>query len=468
MLSGFKWFYMQKYQYMTSQRIFRSANECITALKNITSTPALLSQSKTVYNDILSEAIPFVRDMTPSDVRIFSKSVVVINRKFQLNLNNYLFKVMNNRMNDFIETEISATTRHALVSTMSSLSQVVRQVHDGGPPALRPDTVWKFAHAKEWRSVWREGTFDKCEMLSVLSRLNIRPSDSLVYTAPALDAATDESAVYFSSQDIEALRLCDPRQRANGRICGSVFAMSSLGLSGKPSFPALLQLLLPRLDELSAMELVNVAHAIAVRLVLTQQHLDETLEDLLVACLRRAQRRKRELSISSMNQIAVIHFGLLDNASYREKLRGNPALEAFVTEAMTSSESDSVNIVKTSKAQKVIKNALIELGLEEFFEEEFSVGPFRADVAFPALRLLIEINGPYHHYYKSSDPTARTVYKQRSLESRGFRILNIDYLEMKDETNRVRLMESRLRQILGLESGKQKLRSEIIRLLANR
>jgi very-short-patch-repair endonuclease len=136
-------------------------------------------------------------------------------------------------------------------------------------------------------------------------------------------------------------------------------------------------------------------------------------------------------------------------------------------EAITITESDSVNIVKTSKAQKVVKEALDALGLEELVVEELAVGPFRADFALPGLKLLIEINGPYHFYYKSSEPTSRTVYKQRTLEANGFRILNIDYLEMKEETNRVALMDSRLRSALGISTGKSKLRSELIKLLAN-
>lgn len=446
-------------------KLFTSAAECVKALRQITSTPALLKQNKQIYSDIISETVPFISEMTPQDIRVLSKSVLIINKKFELNLNNFLFKLINKRLNIFIDSSIDPGTRHALVSTMLNLSQVSRQTYDGGPPALRPDTVWRFTHAASWRACWQEHSsgFDKADLLSVLGRMLIRPLSETVFKNESLTYTDEPKAIFLSACDIDYFM--EHGRKSNGRIVGSISSMSKLDVSSSPVFDRLLTLIPPRIDDLSIKELSNTLHAITSSVILrgSNQESIATLE-LAQAIVKRLFRKRTELTVSVVNQIALVQFtlpSLIDNVK-------DDAIQGFCQQAIRVAEADTVNEITQSKAQKVIRNAIDSLGLANLVKEEFSVGPYRIDFAIPDIGMLIEINGPYHYYYKTTEPTAKFVLKRKSLKDRGYKIVEIDYLEMKDESNRVALLENKIRACLGLTGSKRSLRNDVLALIKNR
>ena len=436
--------------------MFKSASEYVGALKQITSNKTLLGQRKEIYSDILSESIPFISAMSAPELRSFSKSVLIIHSRFGLNLNNYLLKAIDRRIIDFIGSGSSPENRHALVGSMSHLSQVIRQRHDGGPPALRPDNVWKFVHQPQWRPLWLEPNIscvmDKCELLTILSRLSIRPFDAVF------------SDIFFPKSDVELFRTGDDRTRINGRICGAINSMAKLRKSENHIFDDFLHLVPSRIHELSNFELGNIAHASATSLVVNDNLSDcEFKIQLVVTILRRLCRDKRQLSAATVNQIALTGLAL-------EYLPERPVMsdeiKVFLRTCLEASCSDSTNMITVSKAQSVIRKAFDQLGLGEMVLEEFAVGPFRIDFCVAKLKLLIEINGPYHYYYKSTLRTARTEFKHRMLTKMGFLVIDIDFLEMKDQDDRVALLEKKLRDALGLvHSRPGRLKSDILKLV---
>ena len=449
---------------MSGNKVFKSASECVRALRQITSHAALMKQDKRIYADLLSEANPFVSEMNPQDLRVLAKSVLIVYRKFGLNLNNYLFKLINKQLNFFIDSSVNGETRHALTSTMSALSHIKREVSDGGPPALRPDTVWKFAHAPTWRSVWQQNrsVFDKAELLSLLSRLNLRPFSHLVFAKEELSNDSEPNAIFFSSPDLT--ELLEEGKSANGRLVGSLHAMSKLDMYSSPAFNRLMKMIPSRISDLSPSELGNSLHAVGSALALQPYEDKEISEELAVNLIRTIERRKRDIPLSVVNQVGLVHFAnpdlvptsLLD-------------LRAFCQEAVKVSEKDDkVNEIRVSKAQKVIRNAIDLLGLSELVKEEYPVGPFRIDFAIPHLRLAIEINGPYHYYYKTTEPTTKTRLKHKALAKKGFTVLEIDYLEMKNEGDRVSLMDGRIRDALGIGATRRSLRTEVLSLVNHR
>jgi very-short-patch-repair endonuclease len=428
--------------------MFNSANECVRALRQITSHSALLRQEKNVYSDILSGTIPFISEMSPSDIRVLSKSVLIIHQKFGLNLNNYLFKSLNKRINTFLDNP-DLESRHSLVSTFSSLSRIHRQMGDGGPPALRPDTVWKFAHSTAWRPLWqmKSSIFDKSELLTVMSRLNLRPFSHLVFYRDDLAYELEPSAIFFSRTDIEDQR--EEGKKGNGRLIGSLHAMSKLDLLRCPSFLRLSQILPPRIEELSPMELGNTLQAFGTAVGLGEDK--SVYYDIIKAVLYRMERVKHDLPLSVVNQVSLINYVIPSIGS-----------SSFCADATLIAEREDINELRSSKAQSVIKKAFQIMGISHFFKEEYPIGPFRIDFAFPEIKLLIEINGPYHYYYKTMDRTTKTKLKHDSLSRRGFTVIDIDYLEMKDESNRVLLLDRKIREALGIKDNKRSLKREIL------
>ena len=431
--------------------MFSSASECARALRQITSHSALLRQDKHVYSDILSEATPFVASMSPTELRTVSKSILIIHRKFGLNLNNYLFKLINKQLNQFLNNhEIIA--RHDIVSSMSSLSRIHRQVGDGGPPALRPDTVWTFAHSPSWRPCWQspKSVMDKSELLSVMSRLNLKPFSHLIFSNEALSTDVEPSAIFFSKNDITDLR--EEGKRGNGRLIGSLYAMSKLDLFPSPVIDQLVGLVPSKIEDLSPMELGNALHAIGTIISLTKKP-TESFEILTQKLFKRIERKRHELPLSVVNQVGLIHYavpGLLEGG--------------FIDEVIRICESDkSINEVKSSKAQKSVARALDSLGLSDLVQQEYAIGPFRIDFAIPQIKLLLEINGPYHYYYKCVDHrTTKTRMKHKALSQQGFTIIEIDFSDMKEESNRVALLDRRIRAALGIdEKSRRSLKSEI-------
>jgi len=422
-----------------------------------------MKQDKQIYADLLSEANPFISEMSPQDLRVLAKSVLIVHRTFGLNLNNYLFKLVNKQLNLFIDSSVNSESRHALISTMSALSHIKREVHDGGPPALRPDTVWKFAHATSWRPVWQEtnSVFDKAELLSILGRLNLRPFPQLVFANKELIYESEPNAIFLSSSDISELR--DAAKPANGRLVGSLHAMSKLDMYACPAFQGLLYLIPSRMNDLLPAELGNSLHAIGSAVALRPDDNIDLRTQITCNIIRAIDRRKRDIPWSVVNQVGLIHFA--NPSLVREHI---PHLLPFCEEAIRVSEKDKVNEIRVSKAQKVIRHAIDLLGLTDLVKEEFAIGPFRIDFAIPDLKLAIEINGPYHYYFKTTDPTSRTRLKHKALANKGYTVLDIDFLEMKDEANRVTLLDRKIREALDIAPSKRSLRNELLSLLKDR
>ena len=454
-------------------KVTKTAAEYVSALRRITSTPVLLTQPKQIYSDILGEAVTHIPSMSAGELRSFSKSVLVVNNRFSVDQNNYLFKLVNKQLLALIDNP-SVEHRHQIFRAVSSLSQIIRQRHDGGPPALRPDTMWRFVHDVDWRPVWNatdgSAVYDKCELLSVLARMGIRPFPFLFNGGTSSDRE-ESHALFFLPTEIESLRIDDNRTRANGRICGAIISLTKLNYSTIPAFQCLIDLTPSRLQELSVMELSNVAYAVGMALV-TDPPVSSDVHtkriELLIAIFRQFNRRRSDVSVSSLNQVGLVHFGLTvcGDTEYLDSIRRNPELELFTSECVRMAESDNINVVTASKAQSVVRQALNQLGLEEFVREEHAIGPFRIDFAIPELKLLIEINGPFHYYYKTTTPTRKTEFKSHVLKSMGYTIIDVGFLEMKDQRNRAQLMEEKIREALELPPG-GRLRNQVSKLIQN-
>lgn len=417
--------------------MFKSAGECAGALKQITSSPQLLSHEKHVYSDLLTECIGYVPTMGCSDLNVFAKSVLIISRKFRVDLNSALFKSINSRIAELIS---ETGCEHALVGAVNSLSQIIRERHDGGPPALRPELVWRLASANhtEWNCL------DKCELLSVMSRVNMRPPES-----------------FLEANFAESLKFCEENSnKVIGRICGSVLALAKMGYFDSPLFESLLDLIPSRIDRLSSRELSNVLYAISYSSVLGV----EKFTQLAAALVTRLERSKETISDSSFNQIGVASIGFASGAFFNE-IFCDDAKRRLSERAVKLAQEKKDNELTTSKAQKIIKESLDILGISQFFSEEFAVGPYRIDLACQTLSLLIEINGPFHYYFRSSTLTAKSEYKLKVLERLGFKVLEIDFMELKDHRDRVRLMDQKLRSFLCVDNPRIRLKTHLANLI---
>jgi len=418
--------------------LFKSGTECVAALRQITSSSQLLSREKHVYADLLSECVPFVSCMSASELSQFSKSILVINKKFRLNQNNYLFKSVNSRI---IELSVDAESNHALVSAVNSLSQVTRAPNDGGPPVLRHEVVLRWARSDVWNIISSSSAFDRCEMLSVLSRLNMRPPDA-----------------FQDPRMVEDLKLSDDRVKAKGRICGAILALAKLGYSNSSLFSSLLELIPSRIEELNLRELSNLFYAVSFPAVLHEEEF-EKWTDLAHALVCRLERKKEKISKSSMNQIGVASFGFV-STSHFDKVFKSDHLRRFSQSTVKQVQGEKENRITSSKAQKVVKEAIAKLGIGDSFSEELAIGPYRIDLACLPRSLLIEINGPFHYYYKSSELTAKSIFKRKVLQKLGFKVMEIDFMELKDQRDRVRLMDEKIRSLLEMENPNRSLKSE--------
>lgn len=405
--------------------------EYILALRRITSSPGVLrGTNPKVLSEILSEAIPHISAMSAAELRALAKSVLVTHQTApDCAVNNQLFRLMNRR----IVTLMDACEFELMVPTFASLSKIVRQRHDGGPPSLRPDTVARFVQVANLAL----SVSDRCELLTILARLNLKPP-----------------VAHFTAPEIETLHAMGAG--GNGRICGAVLALAKLGFSVLDFTP----ILLSRISGLSTMELSNLLYALAIRVALSQDEVEKiACGKLANPILQSLLRKKTDASLSSLSQVGVAYFALKDALL-------SPALHAFCEECVAIAERDkSVNRITVSKAQAVIRRSLDSVGITApIIQEEFPVGPFRLDFAIPSLQLGIEINGPFHYYYKSQTPTAKSAFKRSVLEQQGWRILEIDYLDLKAEDNKVALVETRLRSALQIEA-RGKLKTEIVKLM---
>jgi hypothetical protein len=399
--------------------MFSSPSEYIRALRGITGSPTILRtiRDTSTLSDLLATGVKFVPSMNPGEIRSLSKSVSTVAKKFpDLPLNNYLLKCIDKRL---VGLGGTAEGGHELVGSMTALSQIIRHVHDGGPPALRPDTVIEFLHSPYWKR--DDGVvMDKCELLTVLSRLNIRPFDNL------------SDGLFFRSSEVTSIRELD-RRNVTGRVCGAVTAMAKLDLIARPAFDELLDLL--PIGEMSLVEITNAVYAIA----LAGQ---AAAHPLVTPILEHLFRRRTELSVASLNQISVTLDAL--------------ELEGVMNSDWTACISEpgmlhAQNILKSSKAQTVVRRAVDKLGIGHFVKEEFAIGPFAVDLAFPSIRLAIEVNGPYHFYFNSDLPTARTRLKRRILEEKyKYKLIEVSHGELKSAGEKSEFIENKMRTCLSI------------------
>jgi len=321
--------------------------------------------------------------------------------------------------------------------------------------------------------------YDKSELLTVMSRMNLKPFDQMMVKAGS--TATD-SAYFFSESDIDRLRGDPDRGKANGRIAAcilSLLKLDSFSFRRFSAFSNLLRLIPSRIEEFSPMELSNLAYSITASMVLESE--DEAgmlpIEEsdfrvrLILQILRNLYRKRSNVSVAAMNQIGVVHFALRNNASdiYTDEIQRIHNMRKFLDECLEESAKDTVNEIHNSKAQKVVRNALDKIGLFDIMRDEVPVGPFRLDFALPELKIGIEIDGPYHFYYKSSDVTAKTRFKRIALEHQEeYRIISIPYTELKEEGDKAKFFDEKIRSVLGIGRKVVSLRSEVKRLIKER
>jgi very-short-patch-repair endonuclease len=493
----------------------------------------LSKADKTCLAEIIGQSVPLIPAMSPSELRTFTKSLLIVHSR-QKSLNNAVFRNIDKKFIDWVNMRPSANVQgvdmstsiepvdgpgavngstvnpvdcpsgelphlhyHSVISSLNSLSQIVRAKHDGGPPALRPDTVWKFLTSQNWcMQYWQSplSALDKCEMLTVMGRLGLRPFEYMMYHAVDQEEMhasphgndispgnTKSSKIFFSATDISTLRTSTERGRVNGRVCGAILSLVKLDVfacNKFSSFTDLIRLIPSRLEELGPMELSNLAYAITTSVVLetAQGEISQEESDfrirLVVQILKNLYRKRTNISMAATNQIGIVHsalsgcFDIYDDECMRMHLYGN-----FLSKCLEISNSNIpkvalVNETVTSKAQIVVRKALDRIGLFDIVKEEVAVGPFRIDFAIPELRLGIEIDGPYHYYYKSTDRTSKTRFKEHVLVHKaGYRLISVPYTELKEEGDKVKFFEKKIREILNIRKSKDTLRVDVKRLI---
>ena len=386
----------------------------IAKLRRVTESRLLQSP---YLSELLSESIPLINEMTATEIRQLTKSALIINQNFpKLKLNPQIFKLVNRRI-------LLLGISHDVIATITSLSHIKRARQDGGPPLLAPATVSALLTQHHLLSA-----FDKCDLVSVLSRLGLRPTGVFLFTL----------------KDVETLGL---GENSSGRICGAIIALGKLELDS-PTLSALLALLPSRLTTLSTRELANVLYACA---------LAGAGDSLFISqVLRQLERKKSDISLASMNQIAMTS---TDHSG-----------SSFSDKCVALCESGEwKNVHSTSKAQSSISNALDSLGISSpLVREEFAVGPFLLDFAFPYLKLGIEIQGPFHYYHGTMNATAKTKFKRTKLESLGWRIAEIDYMQLKSEGDKVKLVDRIVRKALNPNEFEEGVHREKLLTLLNR
>lgn len=450
---------------------FKNSAEYIAALRRLTSSKSLFRKlEKSVLNEIVGTSIPFIPSFTSSELRSFSKSLFLIQSVHKLNVNSLVFKVVNKKLIELGSAE--NPDFHSIISILNSLSQIVREKHDGGPPPLRPDTVWQFANEK----LIHASVFDKCEFLTVLSRLNLKPFNHMMFRDKNFG---NDRAIFFAQNEIEILREYSDRGKANGRIVASIIALLKLdcfAFRQYSSFSELLRLIPSRIDELSPMELSNLAYSFTASVVLEsedeagllpQEESDSRIRTV-IQILRNLYRKRSSISVAAMNQIGVVHFTLNHGASdiYTDEIQRIHNLRKFLDDCLDQCGKDTVNELKQSKAQQVVRKSIDRIGLFDIMKDEVPVGPFRLDFAIPELCIGIEIDGPYHFYYKSSEVTAKTRFKRIALENQlGYRIITVPFTELKEEGDKVKFFDEKIRSILGISKKVTSLRSEVKRMI---
>lgn len=392
------------------------ASNYVSRLRQITSSKSALSAC-TSAADLLGESIVHIPEMSILELKQFCKSVLVFRRAFsKLRLNPQIFRLVNRKLASVVDMEPSFC--HDVVSVFGSISQLDRR---GAPPYLRPETVDLLAS----RLIVQMSAMDKCEILSVFARVNLKPGFSI------------------TENDCLALKTASP-ESSNGRICGAILASAKLDLP----ITSILALVPNRVCGLTTMELSNVLYAI------TLSH-DDSFCGLFEQILHLLERKKNQISVSSMNQIAVAVYGRNSGA--------------FAQECIDKCVADKVNNVTMSKAQTIVRRSLETLGIDEMFTEEFPQGPFRLDFAIPKLRVAIEINGPYHYYHGSTVATAKTRMKRRLLTE--WKIAEIDYKQLKEANDKVKLVEHTVRELVGCtnkaNNNRDKIHTTLKKILQN-
>lgn len=453
---------------------YKSASEYIASLRRLTQSKTLLKRDsqKPILNEIIGSSIPFIPSLSPVELRSFAKSILSIQTSKKLNLNSLVFKSINKRL-----LELDNDDSHSVISTLNSLSQIQREKHDGGPPPLRPDTVMKFVSRPEF--VQNLSVLDKCELLTVMSRLNLKPHDQMMWK---INGQENEYAIFLCDSDLEKLKTYFDRGIANGRIAACILALVKLDFFSfrqYSTFSSILRLIPALIEEFSPMELANIAYAITTSVVLESEDEAGLLPigesdfriRLVIQILRNLYRKRSNVTVAAMNQIGVVHYTFKNGASdiYCDEISRVHHLRKFLDECLSMAEKDTVNELRESKAQQVVHKAIDKIGLFDIMKDEVAVGPFRLDFAIPELSIAIEIDGPYHFYYKSNDVTAKTRFKRIVIENQErYRIISVPYYELKEEGDKVKFFDEKIRSLLNVSKKIVSLRSEVKRLIKER
>ena len=77
---------------------------------------------------------------------------------------------------------------------------------------------------------------------------------------------------------------------------------------------------------------------------------------------------------------------------------------------------------RESVPEKVLKNMLLELGCSDF-KDQFQIDRFSIDIAFPDVRLAVEVDGEYWHSLPKT--VERDRRKNKLLEEKGWEIMRL-------------------------------------------
>jgi len=106
---------------------------------------------------------------------------------------------------------------------------------------------------------------------------------------------------------------------------------------------------------------------------------------------------------------------------YIKKRKGGIPYASFCSHACITAHKVKVSTAQSSRLEKRLGELLTEVGLVYTVQEPF--GPFIADLAFPQVRLLIEVDGEAFHTTPKGEQ--RDDRKDEAARSAGWRILHL-------------------------------------------
>jgi very-short-patch-repair endonuclease len=105
---------------------------------------------------------------------------------------------------------------------------------------------------------------------------------------------------------------------------------------------------------------------------------------------------------------------------FKSKKAGTPYAN-FCSPACVTAHKVKVATVQSSRLEQRLGELLTEAGLTYTVQKPF--GPFVADLAFPQVRLLVEVDGEAFHTTRSGE--ARDDRKDQAAHAAGWRILHL-------------------------------------------